>query len=117
MRAYALPVEQRADTTSCVKPVGEGRINLVVIRDRVICIRKGSVLLPSIGVVISLEEKTGMQLICENGLCLNADGGGSAMLGMSIGNSFMELSYPSTSLDNCAGMVRTVNTALCIGIT
>ena len=48
---------------------------------------------------------------------MNADGGGSAMLGMSIGKSFMELSYPSTSLDSCAGMVRPVNTALCIEMT
>ncbi len=231
------------------KPVGEGRVNLIVIQDRIICIRKGSVLLPSIGVVLSLDEETGMQFIRENGLCLNtdgyadgqlpvpevelappegipsdewaqvvwayggglslilggkgicdedgcgmltyleeegwmsplsrqtqesalhlparhprtaigvtdggelvilvysgrtkrsggadyaqmiavarklypdilhlmnADGGGSAMLGMSIGKSFMELSYPSTSLDSCAGMVRPVNTALCIEMT
>ena len=45
---------------------------------------------------------------------MNADGGGSAMLGMSVGSRFMELSYPSTSLDSCAGMVRPVNTVLCM---
>ena len=237
------------DTSSYTKLVGEGRINLVIIQDRIICMRRDSVLLPSIGVVLSLDEETGMQIIRENGLCLNADGysdghlpapevqldppdgispdewaqvawayggglslildgkgicdedgpgmlkyleeegwmsplsrqtqesalhlparhprtaigvtdsgelvilvysgrtrrsggadyaqmiavarklypdilhlmnadgGGSAMLGMSIGNSFMELSYPSTSLDSCAGMVRPVNTALCIEMT
>lgn len=237
------------DTSSYIKLVGEGRTNLVVIQDRIICIRKGSVLLPSIGVVVSLDEETGVRFIRENGLCLNAhgyadgqlpepevmldppegisqdewaqvawayggglslilggkgicdengpgmlkylkeegwmsplsrqtqesalhlparhprtaigvtdsgelvilvysgrikrsggadyaqmiavarkmypdirqlmnaDGGGSAMLGMSIGKSFMELSYPSTSLDSCAGMVRPVNTALCIEMT
>lgn len=48
---------------------------------------------------------------------MNADGGGSAMLGMSIGSGFMELSYPSTSLDSCAGMVRPINTVLCIELT
>ena len=239
----------QVDTATYTRLVGEGRINLVIIQDRIICVRKGSVLLPSIGVVISLDEETGMQFIRENGLYLNADGyadgqlpapevqldppegisadeweqvawayggglslilggkgicdedgpgmlkcleeegwmsplsrqtqesalhlparhprtaigvtdggelvilvysgrtkrsggadyaqmiavarklypdilhlmnadgGGSAMLGMSIGKSFMELSYPSTSLDSCAGMVRPVNTALCIEMT
>ena len=241
--------DQQEDTATYTKAVGEGRINLVVIQDRIICIRKDAVLLPSIGVVISLDEQTGMQLIRENALCLdedgyaeeplptpevrlnppegispeewaqvvwayggglslilegrgicdeegpgmlkcleeegwmsplsrqtqesalhlparhprtaigitasgelvilvysgrtkrsagadyaqmiavarklypdilhlmNADGGGSAMLGMSIGSGFMELSYPSTSLDSCAGMVRPINTVLCIELT
>lgn len=45
---------------------------------------------------------------------MNVDGGGSAMLGMSIGKSFMELSYPAISLDSCAGMVRPINTTLCL---
>lgn len=244
------PYQSNADAaeeiSAYAKPVGEGRINLVVIQDRIICVRQGAVLLPSIGVVISLDIPTGMRLLEENGLqldsdgyarkpmpavtvrldppagiapeewakvvwayggglslilegrgicdaegpgmlsCLeeegwmsplsrqtqesalhlparhprtaigvtasgalvilvysgrtkcsggadyaqmiavarqlypdihhlmNADGGGSAMLGMSIGGSFMELSYPSTSLDSCAGMVRPVNTVLCI---
>lgn len=239
----------QADAASYVRPVGEGRINLVIIQDRIICMRRGPVLLPSIGVVISLDEETGLKCIRENELCMdtdgytngllptpevlldppegispeewaqvmwayggglslilhgqgicdedgpgmleyleeegwmsplsrqtqesalhiparhprtaigmtedgelvilvysgrtkrsggadyaqmiavarklypdirhlmNADGGGSAMLGMSIGSSFIELSYPSTSLDSCAGMVRPVNTALCIEMT
>ena len=241
--------DQQEDTAAYTKTVGEGRINLVVIQDRIICIRKGSVLLSSLGVVISLDEQTGMQLIRKNalyldedgyaqeplptpevrlnppesilpgeweqvvwayggglslilegkGICdeegpgmlkcleeegwmsplsrqtqesalhlparhprtaigitasgelvilvysgrtkrsagadyaqmiavarklypdvshlMNADGGGSAMLGMSIGSGFMELSYPSTSLDSCAGMVRPINTVLCIEMT
>lgn len=45
---------------------------------------------------------------------MNVDGGGSAMLGMAVGKSFMELSYPAISLDSCAGMVRPINTALCL---
>ena len=246
---YLSNKDVQAETASYTRQVGEGRINLVVIQDRIICIRKGSVLLPSIGVVISLNEATGMRLIRENelhlgsdgyaegtfpafhvkldppdgispeewnqvvwayggglslildgkGICdqddpgmieclqkegwmsplsrqtqesalhvparhprtaigvtesgelvilvysgrtkrsggadyaqmidvarklypdikhlMNADGGGSAMLGMSIGGSFMELSYPSTSLDSCAGMVRPINTVLCIEMT
>ena len=45
---------------------------------------------------------------------MNVDGGGSSVLGMAVGNSFMELSYPATSADNCAGMVRPINTILCL---
>lgn len=47
---------------------------------------------------------------------MNVDGGGSAMLGMAIGGSFMELSYPATSIESCAGMARPVNTVLCLEI-
>lgn len=43
---------------------------------------------------------------------MNVDGGGSAMLGLAVGNSFMELSYPATSFESCAGMVRPINTLL-----
>lgn len=43
---------------------------------------------------------------------MNVDGGGSAMLGMAIDGNFMELSYPATSMDSCAGMVRPINTVL-----
>lgn len=45
---------------------------------------------------------------------MNVDGGGSAMIGIAIGSSFMELSYPAVSLDSCAGMVRPINTVLCL---
>lgn len=45
---------------------------------------------------------------------MNVDGGGSSFLGVAIGNSFMELSFPATSAANCAGMVRPVNTILCL---
>lgn len=41
---------------------------------------------------------------------INVDGGGSSVLGFLYGNSFVELSYPATSMDNCAGMARPVNT-------
>ncbi len=41
---------------------------------------------------------------------MNVDGGGSSVLGMVLGNSFMELSYPATSANNCSGMVRPINT-------
>lgn len=45
---------------------------------------------------------------------MNVDGGGSSVLAASIGGSFMELSYPATSMGSCAGMVRPINTVLCL---
>lgn len=45
---------------------------------------------------------------------MNADGGGSSLLGMSLGNTFMELSYPAPSLDSCPGMARPIHTVLCL---
>lgn len=45
---------------------------------------------------------------------MNADGGGSAMLGMTVNGSFMELSCPSTSTGSCVGMVRPINTVFYI---
>lgn len=45
---------------------------------------------------------------------MNVDGGGSAMLGIAVNRSFMELSYPATSFESCAGMVRPINTIFCI---
>ena len=45
------------------KPVGQGRVNLVTLQDKLICIRKGDVLLPCAGVVISLDEATAEPLL------------------------------------------------------
>lgn len=224
--------------------VGEGRMNIIVIQDRIVCIRDGEVMLPSLGVVVSLDRRTGEEFrqavgraglgrgyydctgltlqveldgpaqvpqeqwrqvrwafgggmslilggrdvfeeqaggrclieegwmsplsrqtqesavhemtkhprtavgITKNGdlfilvfsgrtllsagadyreMCriaeelfpdvwcmMNVDGGGSSVLGTVIGGSFMELSYPATSIGSCAGMVRQIHTALCL---
>ena len=45
------------------KPVGQGRVNLVTMQEKLICIRKGDVLLPCAGVVISLDEATAAPLL------------------------------------------------------
>lgn len=45
---------------------------------------------------------------------MNVDGGGSAVLGMAIGRSFMELSYPALSLESTVGMARPISTVLCL---
>lgn len=47
---------------------------------------------------------------------MNVDGGGSSVLGMAVDGNFMELSYPATSMNSCAGMVRRVNTVLCLEV-
>ena len=244
------PFYAKEDSNTVVKeykmPVGENRVNIVMVQEDIICIRKGPVALSSIGVVLSLEEKLGEEFLdkigarplengyyeCDHydigihldkpedvteeawnqivwvyggglslildgeGLCdkgeeamiswladegwmsvmsrqtqesaihelakhprtgvgvtkdgdlvilvysgrttlsvgadykemvqiarnifpnmwrmMNVDGGGSSVLGMAVGNSFIELSYPATSADNCAGMVRPINTILCL---
>lgn len=230
--------DENADRQTYRTFVGENRVNLVILQDKICCIRKGDVVLPSVGVVLSLTEDaaqpllnrlrplqdgyydvSGMTLqvqldgpegvdpnrwqqvqwaysggmaLCRNGrgLCdsedmtrwfrqegwltplsrqtqesplhqlakhprtaigttqngdlvilvysgrtwrstgadyremiaiarelypdienlMNVDGGGSAVLGMATGGSFMELSYPATSTGSCAGMVRPINT-------
>ncbi len=53
-------VDEKADDFR--EPVGAGRFNLVIIQDRVICARLGDVVLPSIGVVVSLSAKRGLEL-------------------------------------------------------
>lgn len=45
---------------------------------------------------------------------MNVDGGGSAVFGMARNRNFMELSCPATSYSSPAGMVRQINTILCI---
>lgn len=45
------------------KSVGENRINVVLLRDKVTCIRRGDVLLPSVGVVLSLDEQEAAPLL------------------------------------------------------
>jgi len=52
---YSVPDEDDPARTYC-KAVGHGRLNIVILQDKICCIRKGDVLLPSIGVVISLEQ-------------------------------------------------------------
>ena len=47
------------------KPVGHGRINVVMLRDRVTCVRQGDVLLPSVGVVLSLTETAAAPLLAK----------------------------------------------------
>lgn len=55
--------DESADRETYRLPVGGGRVNIVILRDRVTCIRRGDVLLPSVGVVLSLEKAVAAPLL------------------------------------------------------
>ena len=46
-----------ADRQTYRLPVGAGRVNLVILQDRIACIRRGDVILPSVGVVLSVTQE------------------------------------------------------------
>ncbi len=48
--------DEAADRETYRLPVGEGRVNIGILQDRVVCIRRGDVLLPGAGVVVSMSE-------------------------------------------------------------
>ena len=53
---YSSLGDEGAQRQTYCKAVGHGRLNLIIMQDRITCIRKGDVLLPSVGVVLSLED-------------------------------------------------------------
>jgi hypothetical protein len=57
--------DERADRDTYGKAVGEGRVNVILNRDKVTCIRKGDALLPSVGVVLSLTEEAAAPLLAK----------------------------------------------------
>lgn len=61
---YASLPDSDADRETYRKPVGKGRINFVILQDRIAAIRDGDVLLPGVGVVLSLEKSYGKS-VCE----------------------------------------------------
>lgn len=65
---YCSLSDRDADRETYRKAVGKGRINFVLIQDRLTAIRDGDVLLPGMGVVISLDREIGKKL-CRK-LCL-----------------------------------------------
>lgn len=44
---------------------GENRVNLVIIQNRIVCVRRGSVVLPGIGVVVSLSPEAAAPLLAD----------------------------------------------------
>ncbi len=57
--------QEDADRDTFAQPVGAGRVNLVILQDRVTALRRGDVLLPSVGVVLSLSEAAAAPLLAE----------------------------------------------------
>ena len=55
--------ETNADRETYRLSVGQGRINMVILQDRVTCLRKGDVILPSVGVVVSMTEHKAASLL------------------------------------------------------
>lgn len=56
-------VDQDADRNTYRKIVGEGYVNLVILQDRIQCVREGNVVLPSVGVVISIRKDAAQPLL------------------------------------------------------
>lgn len=71
---YSTVADGDAPRDSFRLPVGEGRVNLVVVQDRILAIRHGDVLLPGIGVVVSLAPDLGLACMAELGLSPDGDG-------------------------------------------
>lgn len=69
---YLSCADKEADRRTYRRLVGEGRVNLIVLQDRVHCIRRGDVVLPSAGVVISLRLDVAQPLLA--GLPVLMDG-------------------------------------------
>lgn len=55
--------DRDADRATYRCAVGEGKVNVILLRDKVTCIRKGDVLLPSVGVVLSLSQEEAAPLL------------------------------------------------------
>ncbi|GLC81148.1 phosphodiester glycosidase family protein [Lacrimispora brassicae] len=54
---------EKADSENYYELVGKGRFNLVIIHKYLVCARKGEVMLPGIGVVLSVPEEMGDELL------------------------------------------------------
>ncbi|MBR5230809.1 MAG: phosphodiester glycosidase family protein [Clostridia bacterium] len=60
---YLSREDSDADRKTYRKTVGEGRVNLVILQDRIHCVRAGDVILPSAGVVVSLRADAAQSLL------------------------------------------------------
>lgn len=71
---YSSLPDRDADRETYRKTVGENRLNFVLIQDRITAIRDGDVILPGMGVVISLEKGIGERLCEKIGLVKDEKG-------------------------------------------
>lgn len=71
---YSSMPDRDADRETYRKIVGHGRLNFVLIQDRITAIRDGDVILPGMGVVVSLERNVADELFRKLGLIKNQKG-------------------------------------------
>ncbi|MCC8060269.1 MAG: phosphodiester glycosidase family protein [Clostridiales bacterium] len=71
---YLSRQDEKQELPDYTLAVGAGRLNLIIIQNRLVCVRQGDVLLPCAGVVISLDEKTAADFIRRTGLEPGEDG-------------------------------------------
>lgn len=71
---YCSLPDSDADRETYRKAVGNNRVNFVVIQDRITAIRSGDVLIPGMGVVISMSKEPGEKLCRDLGLVKNQNG-------------------------------------------
>lgn len=71
---YSTVADGDAPRNSFRRPVGAGRVNLVVVQDRILAIRHGDVILPGIGVVVSLAPELGLACMAELGFVPDEEG-------------------------------------------
>ena len=60
---YSTRDDRDADRDAYRRTVGKGRVNLVILQDRIAAVRRGSVVLPSVGVVVSLDEAAAQPIL------------------------------------------------------
>ena len=67
--------DEGAPKYTYTRSVGQGRVNLVIVQDRILCVRDGDVLLPCMGVVLSLKRESGLPLLRACGIRQGNDAG------------------------------------------
>ena len=71
---YISRADEGAPRFTYAKSVGAGRVNLVIVQEELIAARDGDVLLPSMGVVVSLERAAGLRFLEACGFRPGPDG-------------------------------------------
>ena len=71
---YLSRADEGVDRMTYTKAIGEGRYNIVIVQNEVICARDGDVLLPGMGVVVSLSRELGAAYFERAGFARAEDG-------------------------------------------
>ena len=71
---YLSRADEGASKFTYTRAVGADRVNLVIVQDQIVCAREGDVLLPCMGVVISMEKEAGRAFLRRCGFVPGPDG-------------------------------------------